>query len=415
MILKIAAILPHNPFFVSSASANRWRTMIEGLANLGIEMHLIVLRGYQSKEEFKELGFNGVKNDVFCHYTLFMLNNSLAWRRLSRYILLPVLKRVNSYRANKLINEIDPDILFIHPSLEVFEVYISIRNKQKHPRLLMTELNEFEDVKITNAYNQIQRKQHIRSNDLLINDILPSVNIFLVMTQKLLKHYQSLVKNTNAKFFHLPMTVDLKRFSEISKQVKKEPYVMYLGAMGNNKDGVDILIKAFSKICNKFPKHKLILVGPYSISVPQQKLLIKQLALEDRILYLGEKHRDEVPQLLSDADLLVLPRPDSRQAQGGFPTKLGEYLATANPVCVTKVGEIPDYLDDEVSAFLAVPGDIDSFADAMERALGNKQSAKEVGQKGKEVAEKHFNMEIQAKRLYEFLLEYMNTTKKTSK
>ena len=50
-----------------------------------------------------------------------------------------------------------------------------------------------------------------------------------------------------------------------------------------------------------------------------------------------------------------MARPDSRQARGGFPTKLGEYLATGKPVCVTKVGEITVYLEDNVSAFLAEP------------------------------------------------------------
>ena len=49
--------------------------------------------------------------------------------------------------------------------------------------------------------------------------------------------------------------------------------------------------------------------------------------------------------------MLVLARPDNIQAKGGFPTKLGEYLATGNPVVVTKVGEIPNYLIDGVNAF----------------------------------------------------------------
>ena len=84
---------------------------------------------------------------------------------------------------------------------------------------------------------------------------------------------------------------------------------------------------------------------------------------------------------------------------------MGEYLATGNPVCVTKVGEIPDYLEDNVSAFMATPGDVDSFADAMDRALSNPDNAKKVGLAGREVAEREFNSEIQAKRLYEFLQE----------
>ena len=102
---------------------------------------------------------------------------------------------------------------------------------------------------------------------------------------------------------------------------------------------------------------------------------------------------------------MALSRPDSHQAQGGFPTKLGEYLATGNPVCVTSVGEIPDYLKDNLSAFMARPGDVDSFADALDRAVCDETNAKKVGVNGRKVAEECFNDEIQAKKLSEFLKE----------
>ncbi|MEO7491038.1 MAG: glycosyltransferase, partial [Ferruginibacter sp.] len=98
-------------------------------------------------------------------------------------------------------------------------------------------------------------------------------------------------------------------------------------------------------------------------------------------------------------------RPDSKQAQGGFPTKLGEYLATGNPVCATSVGEIPDYLVDAESIYFAEPGSINSFTIAMERALSNTEEARSIGMKGREVAEKHFNKDIQSKIFYHFLKE----------
>jgi glycosyltransferase involved in cell wall biosynthesis len=118
-----------------------------------------------------------------------------------------------------------------------------------------------------------------------------------------------------------------------------------------------------------------------------------------------EYSRDAIPSIIGNADLLVLPRPDSKQAQGGFPTKLGEYLATGNPVCATSVGEIPDYLTDNESVFFAQPGSVESFAEAMRRALSDPENAKRVGLNGKKVAQKEFNKDIQAKKLHQFLLE----------
>ena len=120
---------------------------------------------------------------------------------------------------------------------------------------------------------------------------------------------------------------------------------------------------------------------------------------------MNEYPRDQIPNIICNADLLVLPRPDSKQAQGGFPTKLGEYLATGNPVCATRVGEIPDYLIDNESVFFAVPGSIESFAEAMDRALSIPDTAKWVGLNGRRVAEREFNKDIQARKLLDFLKE----------
>ena len=52
---------------------------------------------------------------------------------------------------------------------------------------------------------------------------------------------------------------------------------------------------------------------------------------------------------------------------------------------------------------MANPGDVDSFADALDRALGNPNLAITVGQAGKCIAETIFNSDIQAKRLSDFL------------
>ena len=137
--------------------------------------------------------------------------------------------------------------------------------------------------------------------------------------------------------------------------------------------------------------------------------LIKEYKLEDKVFWMGEFSSDQIPSILKNASLLVLPRPPSKQAQGGFPTKLGEYLATSNPICATNVGEIPDYLIDGESVYFAEPGSIVSFANAMHRALSNPTVAKKVGANGKIVADKSFNKDIQAKILYDFLRENLQS------
>jgi glycosyltransferase involved in cell wall biosynthesis len=227
-----------------------------------------------------------------------------------------------------------------------------------------------------------------------------------LMTKTLFNHYQSFPK-PGPKLLHLPMTVDLERFSDKVEQLEsfKSPYIAFVGVMSDTKDGVSILIKAFTKITRDFPAYKLYLIGRWNYDTPIHVQLIKDLRLQEKVFWKGEYSRDQIPAIINNATLLALPRPDSKQAQGGFPTKLGEYLATGNPVCATTVGEIPDYLTDGKSVYFAEPGSVDSFADAMRRALSNPEEAKQIGSNGRKVAEKYFNKDIQAKLLHNFLKE----------
>ena len=117
--------------------------------------------------------------------------------------------------------------------------------------------------------------------------------------------------------------------------------------------------------------------------------------------------------MIKQAAILALARPPSHQADGGFPTKLGEYLATGNPVCVTKTGGIPDYLSDEGNAFLAEPGSVESFCDALMRATADPLRAKKVGKNGRATAEKSFSMALVIPDLYAKLLQYLESHQKT--
>lgn len=401
--MKIAVLLECNIFEISSASANRWRTMIEGLARQDVEVHLIVSQGYQSLAEYRKYGKLGKFGKIVCHYTVFMLQSSLWWRRINKYFLSSLTRKINSLKVSKLLRRLNPDIVILHPSLESLDLYSRISSGEKQQHKLMIELNEFNNIGAVHATNKLQKLHAVKYNKLLINKILPQVDLFVIMTKRLIQHYRELSGNTHAKYLHLPMTVDLSRF-DISADIDlKKPYIAFVGSLNNKKDGIDILIKAFAEIVQIHGDFTLYLVGNYQHDVDTQKTLIRELSLEKKVIYLGEKKRDEIPPIIMNATLLVLPRPDSRQAQGGFPTKLGEYLATSNPACATRVGELPDYLEDNKNVFFADPGDVTSFADAMQRALSNKNFACQVGRNGRKVAEKHFNMDVQALQLFEFL------------
>ena len=223
--------------------------------------------------------------------------------------------------------------------------------------------------------------------------------LFVISTS--LKEYFVSIGVKSEKVHIINMTVDVKRFANVKKQVVEERYIAYCGTASNNKDGVDELIKAFGIVAGVIEDVKLYIIGktPSKNDQSNNIALIDQLKLKDRIVFTGVVTAHKMPQLLKNSEVLALDRPDSLQAKCGFPTKLGEYLLTKNPVVVTKVGDIPRFLKDGVSALLSEQCNPDDFSSKLIWALTHPKDAAIIGENGAKVALREFNSEIETKKI----------------
>ena len=189
------------------------------------------------------------------------------------------------------------------------------------------------------------------------------------------------------------MIVDPSRFEHLRKSTINQKYIAYCGTASNSKDGVDVLIRAFAMVAKSHRDIRLLIVGK-TPSINDEKgnyTLIETLGIKGQITFTGEVSAKDMPQILKDAELLVLARPNNIQAKYGFPTKLGEYLLTGNPVVVTNVGDIPFYLKDGESALISEPEDLESISNKIIWALDNPEEATIIGNKGRDVALQEFN------------------------
>lgn len=399
--MKILFIRTHNPFFESSADANRFSGLLKGLMERDVEVTILVTCGYNNLNEFKCKGIPYGQKNLQVIYTCTVFNNNVWYRRINIFILGKLIATINKKCLRKYIKE-KYDYVWLTKDFTILRFFLDNYNCITAKTLM--ELNEFHDIhKGAGAISNSMQKCRADATSAVLCEAVKKVDCFAVMTKTLMEHYSRMAKPT-AKFAHIQMTVDLQRFQNVHKMTEyKKPYIAYTGTFNNAKDGVDVLIKAFGKLSSKYPTLHLYLAGFWHYDTVMQEKLIKELGLTDRVTYLGVLDREQIPSFVCNADLLALSRPDSHQAQGGFPTKLGEYLATGNPVCVTMVGEIPHYLQDNVNAFMAIPGDVDSFANAMDRALCNREQSMLVALKGKKLAETEFNLELQSDKLYQFL------------
>ena len=220
-----------------------------------------------------------------------------------------------------------------------------------------------------------------------------------------LKTYFESVGVAEEKVHVINMVVDAKRFDHIVKAEGVEPYIAYCGKASNIKDGVDDLIKAFAIVAKQRENIKLYVIGEAPPKESNNHDLVETLGLTDRIVFTGVVPAKEMPQLLVNAQMLALARPNSLQNKYGFPTKLGEYLLSGNPVVVTKVGDIPLFLHDKETALMSECRDVEAFAHNIIWALDHPEEARKIGQNGKEVAERSFNYLTETKKMCDVMFE----------
>lgn len=375
------------PFPIGLAGSNRIHAYAKGFGYHGFESLVLCFRKNESQDnvlnKYSEGVFNGVRYKYLSKSTI--KSRFFVKRRIDNYVMALRLFLYSLFVINK-----NSSIIF-YSTLTHAAILLKISALIKGFNLLKEE-NEHPSIRI-NTKGRLPGLAFKNIHYKLFDGIL-------IITQILYEYFSA--KYSKIPILHVPMLVDLDRFNVT---VQKERIITYSGVLSRSKDGVDILIKSFSEILTEYPDYKLNLIGEAFKKEEELQLekLIDDLMLKEKVIFLGRIKNDEIPDQISKSSLLVLPRPDSIQAHNGFPTKLGEYLATGIPVIATSVGEIPHYLKDNVNAFLAIPGSIDSLISKLKEALKDPACSIKIGMEGKKTAEKHFDNKLQTKRILEFI------------
>ena len=226
----------------------------------------------------------------------------------------------------------------------------------------------------------------------------------IVITNALESYFAKWIRK-DAVTYLLPMLVEFERFAltKGKPETLPEKYIAYVGNMQGSKDGVPVLIEAFAGIADAFPDVHLVLIGDTGFrGFENLQEMIEKRRLSERVHFPGRIERENLPLFLAGASCLALARPSSKQAEGGFPNKLGEYLATGKPVVITSVGEIPRFLSDGENAFVSVPDDARAFAVKLKEALEDPARAGTIGEQGQKLAQTIFDPKLQAEKMLAF-------------
>lgn len=307
----------------------------------------------------------------------------------------------SAFTKNKFYNTIRSLVRFYRTMKPEIPVYVySLLNILYFLRLkkdirLFHENTENPDITkwSNNTINKLLYKLYVRT--------VPKLDGLFLITSALRDKYITEFGAKSAKTYILNMIVDSNRFLNLP-EITPDNVISYCGILSEFKDGVSILIKAFSKIIKTHSDYKLRLIGPFLNKDTEDKILflVQKLGISEFIEFTGSVSPEEMPQLLKSSKILALARPYNIQAKYGFATKIGEYLMTGRPIVITRVGVIEQYLHDYENCIMAKPDDPDDFANKLLWTIENYDQAITIGKKGKLAALKYFDSTKEATKIY---------------
>src|SRR3954467_4274112 len=150
--------------------------------------------------------------------------------------------------------------------------------------------------------------------------------------------------------------------------------VGWIGRMTGVKRGADVL-RAFRLLRDQGVDAALCMVGD-GPEREQLEALAGELGLMHDCLFAG--YQEDVGPFFAAFDAFVLP-----SANEGTPVTAIESLASGCPVVATRVGGVPDVVEDGVDGILVGVGDVDALAAALARLAADPELRRQMGEAGR--------------------------------
>jgi glycosyltransferase involved in cell wall biosynthesis len=202
----------------------------------------------------------------------------------------------------------------------------------------------------------------------------------------------------------IPHFIDISSFSEEKNQPDKDYFTIGFSGAIYSLNGILILINAFKLLLSNFKNARLLLIG--NIHQREKQTFVDAISqIKENLIFPGMVPSKEVSKYLSICDVLVNPREKSILANSGFPTKIGEYLATGKVVVSSRTGDLDHYFHDKKDIYYFESGNVNELANLLIFIYNNRKTASEVAQKGKLCAIRHLDYIQSTKKLVNFIIK----------
>lgn len=186
--------------------------------------------------------------------------------------------------------------------------------------------------------------------------------------------------------FHIPNFLSIENYKV---KFNNEGYLVYVGRLSKEK-GINTLIKAFQKIKSS---DKLVVIGDGPL---KNELISANDERGKRIFFSGYLSGRKLRESIRNSKAVIIPSEWYENA----PMSVLEAFAYGKPVIGSRIGGIPEIIEEKVDGFLFKPGNIEDLQEKIQKLLEMTDSQiSKMGQAARQKVEEQFNAELHYKRL----------------
>jgi glycosyltransferase involved in cell wall biosynthesis len=236
-------------------------------------------------------------------------------------------------------------------------------------------------------------------NDKLYDKYAPLlVDALFPISEFLINHLRE--TPPDKKYLKIPVLTDFERYNGIENS-QAAKYFLFCGA-ANYKEIIQFTIDSFGRLNNALVLLYLIVNGNEN-NISEIKKYINNNPQKDKIILFSKLTEKQLNNYYKNASALLIPLRPTFQDSARFPHKIGEYLASGNPVISTNYGEVKYYFKDMENMLIADRYEINLFAEKMQFVIDNPLEVQKIGMNGKKMALPIFDYRIHASAINNFL------------
>ncbi len=318
-------------------------------------------------------------------------------------------------KLQRQIQEINPDIIYVHRLSELTNYEILAKNKKPVIRFFHDhKLFCLREHKYTAIGNKTCTKPiglhcYLKLGFIKRKLTFPYIKFSSLpkfkYEQKLNKKLDSFVVASDYMKDHLLAhkfpaekinVIPLFSTSEAKEISTKKDILLFVGQIVRGK-GIDTLLQAMKLA--KTDK-KLLICGSGKQETEFQDLT-KKLGIEEKVNWLGKVKRKELDSYYRNALCLLMP---SRVPETFGLTGL-EAMSYGTPVIASNVGGIGQWLKDGENGFLVPPNDPQTLAKKLEQFLSDQKEQKRMQQEAIKAFSEKFRSEFHIEKLYQLFIK----------